>query len=246
MPQGGASTKVYIVCSDQTRNGKTLVARLVCDYLVLSRRTPLIFDAAPGPGGLHGYFPGRASKVELSTTAGQMALFDRALTAPLHDCVVDLPAHLLSGVADLMQHIGFGEESHTPGLEVVVLFVADRNADSLIAGRKLCGLLRPARFILVRNEAILTADPDGLTKFLYDGLAREGHLVIPVLDSAAMAAIEDRMFSFRRFAEQVPTAMPQHIRRPVAEFLHGVFRQFVQLNLASDCAPHAAAGSQGL
>ena len=39
----------------------------------------------------------------MSTTTGQIALFDRALTQPLHDSVVELPAHLLTTVADLMR-----------------------------------------------------------------------------------------------------------------------------------------------
>jgi hypothetical protein len=244
MPQRGASTRFHIVCSDQSRNGKTLIARLLCDYLILCRRAPLIFDAAPAPGGLRSYFPARALKVELSTAAGQMALFDRALALPRKDCVVDLPAHLLAGVADLMRQIGFGEETHTPGLEVVVLFVVDRSVDSLLAARKLRALLRPARFIIVKNEAILTADFDRLARFLYDGLAKEGQIAIPLLDHAATAVIDDRTFSFRRFAEENPTGMPHQICGSIEDFLGRVFRQFDSLGLAPDSEPRAAAGIQ--
>jgi hypothetical protein len=242
MPQGGAST-FHLVCSDQPRNGKTLVARLLADYLILCRRAPLIFDAAPAAGGLRSYYPARAAKVELASTAGQMALFDRALTQPLHDCVVDLPAHLLTGVADLMRTIGFGEETSTPGLEVVVLFIADRNVDSLLAGRKLRGLLRPARFIMVRNEAILLTRLDRVAQFLYDGLAKEGQVVIPKLDDTVMAVIEDRTFSFRRFAEVVPTAMPIPICEAIEGLLGRVYRQFDRLGLGTDRKPRAAAGT---
>ena len=236
------SARFHIVCSDQSRNGKTLVARLLCDFLILSRRAPLIFDAAPSTGGLRSYFPARATKVELSTTAGQMALFDRALAQPLHDCVVDLPAHLLPAAADLMRHIGFGEERHTPGLELVVLYVADRNVDSLLAGRKLRGLLRPARFIVVKNEAILRDEPDRVAKFLYDGLAREGQLVVPELDGAVTAAIEDKTFSFRRFAEEVPTNLTPQVCAGIEDVLSRVFRQFDLLGLGSDRKPRAATG----
>jgi hypothetical protein len=243
MPHRSDSAKFHIVCSDQPRNGKTLVARLLCDYLILSRRAPLIFDAAPSTGGLRSYFPARASKVELSTTAGQMALFDRALAQPLHDCVVDLPAHLLPAAADLMRHIGFGEERHTPGLELVVLYVADRNVDSLLAGRKLRGLLRPARFIVVKNEAILRDEPDRVAKFLYDGLAKEGQLVVPELDGAVTAAIEDKTFSFRRFAEEAePANLPPQVCEGIEDFLSRVYRQFDVLGLGSDRKPRAAAG----
>ena len=242
MPQRGASRTFHIVCSDQPRNGKTLVARLLADYLILCRRAPLIFDAAPSPGGLRSFFPARASRVELSTTAGQMALFDRALGQPLHDCVVDLPAHLLNGVVDLMGRIGFGEETHTPGLELVVLFIADRSVDSLLAGRKLRGMLRPARFIVVRNEAITPADFDRLAKFLYDGLCKQGQIVVPKLDPALTAAIEDKTFSFGRFAEDVPANMPPQICHGIEAFLGRVFRQFDVLGLGKDANPRAAAG----
>jgi len=237
------SAKFHIVCSDQARNGKTLVARLLCDYLILSRRAPLIFDAAPSTGGLRSWYPARASKVELSTTAGQMALFDRALAQPLHDCIVDLPAHLLPAAADLMRHIGFGEERHTPGLELVVLYVADRNVDSLLAGRKLRGLLRPARFIVVKNEAILRDESDRVAKFLYDGLAKEGQLVVPELDGAVTAAIEDKTFSFRRFAEEEqPANLSLEVCEGIENLLSRVFRQFDVLGLGGNRKPRAAAG----
>jgi hypothetical protein len=240
MAQGDDATRFHIVCSDQPRNGKTLVARLLCDYLILSRRAPLIFDPATSPGGLRSYFPARASRVDLSTTAGQMALFDRALAQPLHDSVVDLPAHQLNSLADLMRHIG--QESHTPGVEVVILFVADRSVDSLLAGRKLRGLLRPARFIVVKNEAILLAEFDRLARFLYDGLAKEGQLIVPKLDGAATAAIEDKTFSFRRFAEEEPRGTPDQVTRGIEAFLGRVFRQFEVLGLGVDSRPRAAAG----
>jgi hypothetical protein len=242
MLYGGASTKFHIVCSDQPRNGKTLVARLLCDFLILSKRPPLIFDAAPTPGGLRGYFPARASKVELSTTAGQMALFDRALAQPRQDCVVDLPAHLLTGVVELMRQIGFGEDTHTPGVEVVVLYVADRSVDSLLAARKLRGLLRPARFIIVRNEAVPPNESDRLAKFLYDGLARDGQLVVPMLDDDTTDVVEDRTFSFRRFAEESPAGMPRQIREALEEFLGSVYRQLDILGLGTDRNLRAAAG----
>ena len=242
MAQGDDSTRFHIVCSDQPRNGKTLVARLLCEYLILCRRTPLIFDASPNPAGLRSYFPARAVRIELSTATGQMALFDRALAQP-QDCVVDLPAHMLTGAIDLMRLIGFGEKSHTPDLEVIVLFVADRGVDSLFAGRKLRDQLRPARFIIVRNEAILPADLDRLPRFLYDGLAKEGQLVLPLLDRAVAAAIEDRTFSFRRFAEAIPADMPHQVCLGIEDFYARVYRQFDLLGLGADSEPRAAAGN---
>jgi hypothetical protein len=240
MLQRGTSTKFHIVCSDESRNGTTLVARLLADYLILCKRAPLLFDAVPSPYGLRSYFPARALRINLSTTAGQMALFDRALEQPWRDCVVDLPAHLLSGVFDLMRHISFGEEAHTPGLGVVVLFVAGRSIDSLVAARKLRALFGPARFLIVRNEAILTPSLDRVAKSSYDCLASDGQVIVPKLDGTAMAAIEDRTFSIRRFLQETPKDMPHEICHPLEEFLSRVYRQFDQLNLGAEFKPPAA------
>ena len=55
MPERRATASFHLVCSDEPRNGKTLYARLLADYLILCERTPLIFDAAQGASSLGSY-----------------------------------------------------------------------------------------------------------------------------------------------------------------------------------------------
>jgi hypothetical protein len=134
MPQPHVSASFHLICSDEPRNGKTLYARLIADYLILCERAPLIFDATSGVGE---YFLIRSYAVDLSGTTGQMALFDRALEPPPRDCIVDLPAHLLTRMGTLIPTIGFAEAARHHGLGVVIHFLVDRRLDSLFAGLNL-------------------------------------------------------------------------------------------------------------
>jgi hypothetical protein len=97
---------------------------------------------------------------------------------------------------------------------------------------------------VVKNEAILRDEPDRVAKFLYDGLAREGQLVVPELDGAVMAAIEDKTFSFRRFAEEEePANLPPRSAPASRPSSSRVFRQFDVLGLG-DRKPRAGRGLQ--
>jgi hypothetical protein len=164
MWQGQSSATFHIVCSDQPRNGKTLFARLLTDYLILSGRAPLVFDASTTNGGVATYFPIRGIRVNLSSTTSQMALLDRALEHPLHDCVVDLPAHFLAKLFGLLQHVNFAEAAHANGLKVLIHFVVDRREASLLAGLKLRSDSSFDRFIIVRNDTVVPTFLDTLAK----------------------------------------------------------------------------------
>ena len=146
MAERRASASFHLVCSDEPRNGKTLYARLLADYLILCGRAPLIFDASHGADDLSGYYLVRSYKVDLSTALGQMALFDRALARDVQDCVVDLPAHILSRTAGLMRDIAFAEAGRGHGLSTVIHFLLDRRFESLFEkfnGRMLSAMCTP-------------------------------------------------------------------------------------------------------
>src|SRR5437016_3475835 len=121
MPERRATASFHLVCSDEPRNGKTLYARLLADYLILCARPPLIFDASQGANGLSSYFA-RSYRIDLSVAVGQMALFDRVFDRQAQDYVVDMPAHLLNKVAKVMDDIAFADAARGHGLGVVIHF----------------------------------------------------------------------------------------------------------------------------
>src|SRR5260221_14699743 len=83
---------VYIIGSDQHRNGKTMLARVLVDYLMLDGRDPFAIDAGFPLGPLRNHFPGRTALVDFETVRGQMKVFDTILGTPGRDYVIDFTA----------------------------------------------------------------------------------------------------------------------------------------------------------
>ena len=127
------AAKYSIICSDQPRNGKTLVARLVADYQLLCQRETEVFDLASDPRGLTIYFPVRGRRIDLTRTADQMALLDRALSSPPHDCVVYVPPHLNRDFFTYLRQFDFSAAARAHGIEVVIYYMVDKAGGSLSA-----------------------------------------------------------------------------------------------------------------
>ena len=226
------SATFHIVCSDRPRNGKTLFARLLIDYLILSGRAPRVFDASVQRGGVATFFPIRAAKIDLSNTAGQIALLDRALEEPLRDCVVDLPAHLFAKLFALLHDFDFAEAAHAKNLKLIIHFAVDRGESSLLAALKLRADNRNFdRFIIVRNDAVAPLLLDSVGKARYESLAKNGRVVIPALDAKAVTAIEASSFSFSQFAEESAPTMPPEVAKSITTLLTFVYRQFDLLDI---------------
>src|SRR3712207_1618036 len=83
-------TFLYLVCSPQGRVGKTLIARLLVDYFLSSERLPLAFDSNHFDPALAALFPDETNVVDLTSTRGQMELFDRLIVPDEIPKVVDL------------------------------------------------------------------------------------------------------------------------------------------------------------
>jgi hypothetical protein len=230
MKSGRVSASFHLVCSDKPRNGKTLYARLLSEYLTLCHRHPAVFDASSGICEFH---IARCTPVDLSSPTGQIALFDRALDPPARDHVVDLAAHLLRIASGVMKTTGFAEAARTQGLAVVVHFMVDRTLDSLLAARTVRSEIEPARLIAVRNEWVTPpfVEPAALRRYVE--LAKEGEVVIPPIDRRSMEEIEGDDFSFADFA-RAPERVAYFRREGIRAFLARAYEQFDALGLARD------------
>ena len=217
--------KYSIICSDQPRNGKTLAGRLVADYHLLCQRETEIFDLSLGPRGLRGYFPVRGRRIDLTKTADQMALLDRALSTPPHDCVVYVPSHLLADFFKYLHQFGFSEAARAHALELVIYFVVDKASGSLWAADVLRQENPGDKFIIVWNEAFLPSVREGFATGLLQTLKKNGQLVLPKLAPNLIKPIEDPGFSFSNFViSDQPALEPPHAAALKA-FLADVFHQ---------------------
>lgn len=179
---------VHIVCSDQHRNGKTLLARLLVDFLMLDGRDPFCIDTDAPEGPLRAYFPGRTALADFAAIQGQMKLFDTILAAPGRDYVIDLPARHTERFFQTARDLDFFAECRKVGFRVFAFFIVDNSFASLKMANALQRDSGVDLFVPVRNLVVRSSWPEN-----------EGALTIPFLAAPIASAISNRRFSLREF-----------------------------------------------
>jgi len=181
---------IYIVCSDRHRNGKTLLARVLVDYLMLEKRDPFVIDAGFPEGPLRAAFPGRTALVDFSQVQGQMKLFDTIMGSPGRDYVIDLPVPQTENFFATYSQLDFHIEATKAGFQIVVFFIVDKDYSSLRFSEDVQRQVAPALFVPVRNIYIGSALVPRSDTLSID---------IPELDRDVMNLVEARHFSLRNF-----------------------------------------------
>jgi hypothetical protein len=179
---------IHIVASDANRNGKTLLARLITDYLLLDKRDPFLIDTDAPEGPLRHFFPGRTVLADFEKTPGQMKVFDTILGAPRRDYVVDLPQRHMHPFFTATKELNFWAEARAQGFRIFVYFIVDRAASSLKAGREIEQQAGADLFIAVRNDHVGSSWP-----------ATEPSLHLSALPQRLSAEISDKRFSLSQF-----------------------------------------------
>src|SRR4030088_190901 len=109
MPQ----TPVFIVCSPRPLVGKTLLARLLSEFLLLKNGAGAgaAFDMNLKEPSLLEYVPDITETAEVDTTFGQMALMDRIIINDGIAKVIDLGFHAFDEFFKMTGEIGFFKEA---------------------------------------------------------------------------------------------------------------------------------------
>jgi hypothetical protein len=192
---------VYIVCSPRSRIGRTLIARLLIEYVLADGRRALGFDVNPEDRSLARHLPLHALPASIGDTRGQMALFDRLIVNDGAIKVVDVAAELFHPFFDVLYNVGFTAEAKARAIDIAVLFIVgdDRKSDS--AYRRL--LLRRDQFTVVPVENAAIVTPPAPTSPPLPHTSPP--LIIPELPPELRAVCERPDFSFadciRRQAE---------------------------------------------
>src|SRR6266851_4183564 len=97
-----SSTPVYIICSPRPLVGKTLIGRLLSEFLPKITETADVID-----------------------TFGKMQLMDRLIVNDGVAKVIDLGFHAFDEFFKMTDKIGFIKEAARRGVAPVILFVAD-------------------------------------------------------------------------------------------------------------------------
>src|ERR1700687_3544865 len=118
-------TPVYIICSPRPLVGKTLIARLLSEFLLLKHGAVAAFDINLKEPSLIEYLPAITETAEVDDTFGKMALMDRLIVNDGIAKVIDLGFHAFDEVFKMSDEIGYIKEAARRRVAPMILFVAD-------------------------------------------------------------------------------------------------------------------------
>src|ERR1700734_2426785 len=151
-------TPVYIVCSPRPLVGKTLVARLLSEFLLLKSGEVAAFDVNLKEPSLLEYLPDITETAEVDNTFGKMALMDRVIVDDGVSKVIDLGFHAFDEFFKMSEEIGFMKEAARRGVAPVILFVADTDRVSARSYPMLRQQIPATSLVTIDNEYIVRGE----------------------------------------------------------------------------------------
>jgi len=151
-------TPVYVICSPRPQVGKTLLARLLSEFLLLKNSAVTAFDVNLKEPSLLDYLPKVTETADIDTTFGKMALMDRVIVNDGISKVVDLGFHAFDEFFTMTDEIGFFKEAARRGVTPVILFMADSDRVSLRAHAMLRDQAPRGLLVTVDNEFVLRGE----------------------------------------------------------------------------------------
>jgi hypothetical protein len=151
-------TPVYIICSPRPLVGKTLIARLLSEFLLLKNGTVASFDINLKEPSLLEYLPKITETAEVDDTFGKMALMDRLIVNDGVAKVIDLGFHAFDEFFKMSEEIGFMKEAARRGVSPIVLFVADTDRASARSYPMLQQQIPATALVTIDNEYVVRGE----------------------------------------------------------------------------------------
>jgi hypothetical protein len=152
------TTPVYIICSPRPLVGKTLIARLLCEFLLLKDGDVNAFDINLKEPSLLEYLPRITETAEVDNTFGKMALMDRLIVNDGVAKVIDLGFHVFDEFFKMTDEIGFMKEAARRGVSPVILFVADTDRVSARSYPVLQQQIPRTALVAIDNEHVVRGE----------------------------------------------------------------------------------------
>ncbi len=207
-------TPVYIICSPRLLVGKTLLARLLSEFLLLKDGIVSSFDINLKEPSLLEYLPRTTETADVVDTYGKMQLMDRLIVHDGTAKVIDLGFHAFDEFFKMTHQIGFLKEAARRGVAPVVLFVADTDRVSARSYPTLLEYFPAKALITIDNEHVVRGE-------LPTAMAAGRVLRISALPSFLKTYIDRLSFSFTdylRNERDSSTELHQWIRRNYTSF----------------------------
>ena len=209
-----SATPVYIICSPRPLVGKTLIARLLSEFLLLKNGTVAAFDISLKEPSLLEYLPKITETAEVEDTFGKMALMDRLIINDGVAKVIDLGFHAFDEFFKMSGEIGFMKEAARRGVAPIVLFVADTDRLSARGYPMLQRQIPATALVTIDNEYVMRGE-------LPPAFARGKVVHIAALPVFLKTYIDRLAFSFTEYLrseKDSSTELHQWIRKNYFSF----------------------------
>ena len=209
-----SATPVYIICSPRPLVGKTLIARLLSEFLILKNGTVTSFDINLKEHSLLEYLPRTTETADVIDTFGKMQLMDRLIVNDGTAKVIDLGFHAFDEFFKMTHQIGFLKEAARRGVAPAILYVPDIDRVSAAGYRMLQQQIPPNALIAVDNEHVVRGE-------LPTAMGRGRVVRISALPVFLKTYIDRLTFSFTgylRNEKDSSTELHQWIRRNYTSF----------------------------
>ena len=207
-------TPVYIICSPRPLVGKTLLARLLSEFLLLKDGAVSSFDINLKEPSLLEYLPRLTETADVMDTFGKMQLMDRLIVHDGIAKVVDLGFHAFDEFFKMTSQIGFLKEAARRSITPIFLFVADTDRVSARA--------YPALREQIPLKALITIDNEYVVRGELPEMMGMGRVMrITALPSFLKTYVNRLTFSFTdylRNERDSSTELHQWIRRNYTNF----------------------------
>ena len=208
------STPVYIICSPRPQVGKTLIARLLSEFLLLKNGSVVSFDINLKEPSLLDYLPRSTESADVIDTYGKMQLMDRVIINDGIAKVIDLGYHAFDEFFKMSDQIGLMKEALRRSVAPVILFVADADRASVRAYQTLQTLIPANALVVIDNEFVVRGE-------LPPAMSRGRVLPVAALPVFLKTYIDRLNFSFTGYLRQErdsSTELHQWIRRNYTAF----------------------------
>src|ERR1700692_212979 len=208
------TTPVYIICSPGPLVGRTLIARLLSEFLLLKDGDVNAFDINLKEPSLLEYLPRITETAEVEDTFGKMALMDRLIINDGVAKVIDLGFHAFAEFFKMSAGIGFMREPARRGVAPIVLFVGDTDRISARGYPMLQRQIPATALVTIDNEYVVRGE-------LPPAFARGKVVHIAALPVFLKTYIDRLAFSFTEYLrseKDSSTELHQWIRKNYFSF----------------------------
>ena len=153
-----SATPIYIICSPRPLVGKTLLARLLSEFLLLKNGTVTAFDINLKEPSLLDYLPKITETADVDNTYGKMQLMDRLIIDDGVPKVIDLGFHAFDEFFKMSEEIGFLKEAARRRIAPVILFMADTDRVSARGYPMLQDQIPATSLVTIDNEHVVRGE----------------------------------------------------------------------------------------